>query len=126
VGGVTRWSGGGGRWFEGSRAQRGRWLKARRGRRPETLVFCGQEYAPGNAALALSRGTPSQHLKRRAEWVDAQRAKRQPTIPSKLADEIALNPFLRADQPAMAAAVGKSGRPAEEVFAALRAAKDRA
>lgn len=123
--GDTLFSLGCGRLFEGAPAQMWASLKTLRGLPPETQLFCGHEYTPGNLAFALSLGPPSQHLKHRADWVAAQREKNQPTIPSRLGDEIALNPFLRADQPKMAEAVGKAGRPAEEVFAALRAAKDR-
>ena len=55
----------------------------------------------------------------------AAREAGRPTVPSRLAEEVATNPFLRADDPALAAAMGLAGRPVAEVFAALRAAKDR-
>ena len=55
--------------------------------------------------------------------VDA-RAAGQPTVPSTLAEELATNPFLRTDDPAIQAAVGLPGGDPVAVFAALRAAKD--
>jgi hydroxyacylglutathione hydrolase len=45
-------------------------------------------------------------------------------VPSALGEEKATNPFLRADDPALALAMGLAGRPPAEVFAAIRAAKD--
>ncbi len=48
-----------------------------------------------------------------------------PTIPTTLDEEKAANPFLRADVPAVAAAVGLAGKPAAQVFAEIRARKNR-
>jgi butyryl-CoA dehydrogenase len=48
----------------------------------------------------------------------------EPTVPSTLGDELDTNPFLRADDPAMAAAVGKVGAAPTEVFAEIRRRKD--
>jgi len=47
---------------------------------------------------------------------------RQPTVPTRLERELACNPFLRADDPALQARWG--GGDATATFAALRAAKD--
>ena len=47
-------------------------------------------------------------------------------MPSLLGDELAANPFLRADQPALARAAGLvPGADPVAVFAAIRAAKDK-
>jgi hydroxyacylglutathione hydrolase len=46
-------------------------------------------------------------------------------VPSRLALELATNTFLRADSPALRAAMSLPDDPAVQVFAALRAAKDR-
>ena len=40
-------------------------------------------------------------------------------------EEKAANPFLRADVPAVAASVGLAGKPAAQVFAEVRARKNR-
>ena len=45
-------------------------------------------------------------------------------MPSLLADERAANPFLRADAPEIAAAVGMTGADAVEIFAEVRRRKD--
>ncbi|MEQ8773323.1 MAG: hydroxyacylglutathione hydrolase C-terminal domain-containing protein, partial [Erythrobacter sp.] len=46
----------------------------------------------------------------------------EPTVPTVLERELATNPFLRADDPVLAARWG--GSKPSETFAALRAAKD--
>jgi hydroxyacylglutathione hydrolase len=51
-----------------------------------------------------------------------RRAHGLPTVPALLERELATNPFLRADDPAMEARWG--GGDAVATFAALRAAKD--
>jgi len=48
-------------------------------------------------------------LAARAMAVDATRAAGRPTVPSTMAEERAANPFLRADQKALADAVGLPG-----------------
>ena len=52
-------------------------------------------------------------------------AAQKPTIPSTLADERAANPFLRADVPEIAKAVGLAAQPAWKVFAEIRERKNR-
>jgi hydroxyacylglutathione hydrolase len=90
----------------------------------DTLVFCGHEYTASNARFALSVDPDNPALKKRAAEVEALRAEGRPTIPSRLGEEKAVNPFLRADDPKLAAAVGLSGARPEEVFAELRRRKD--
>ena len=48
-----------------------------------------------------------------------------PTIPTTIGEEKAANPFLRADVPEVAAGVGMAGKPAAEVFAEIRARKNK-
>ena len=45
-------------------------------------------------------------------------------MPSMLADERAANPFLRADDPGLQAAVGLAGRDPVAAFAEIRRRKD--
>ena len=63
------------------------------------------------------------------ESVDAVRAAGNPSLPSTMALEIQVNPFLRCDHPTVAAAAeahaGKPLKDAAEVFGVLRAWKDR-
>ena len=70
----------------------------------DTLVCCGHEYTQSNARFALSIDPDNPALQKRAAEVDRLRASGQPTVPSRLADELAENPFLRAPD---AATLGK-------------------
>lgn len=99
-------------------------LKALRGLDPETKVYFGHEYTLANARFALSIDPDNTALQTRAAEAEALRARERPTSPTRLGDEAIANPFLRADDEGLAAAMGLSGRPAHEVFAAIRRAKD--
>lgn len=92
---------------------------------PDTQIYCGHEYTLANGRFALGIEPGNEALKARIAEAEAQIAAGRPTIPSTLASELAVNPFLRADVPDVAAAVGMEGRAPWEVFGALRAAKDR-
>ena len=63
-------------------------------------------------------------LKARSQEIDRLRAAGTPTVPSTLAEELATNPFLRADAPDLAAQVGLAGADPVAVFAEVRARKD--
>ena len=52
------------------------------------------------------------------------RAAGKPTIPSTMGLENETNPFLRADEPAVARAVGLAGADPVTVFAEIRQRKD--
>jgi len=60
----------------------------------------------------------------RVERITAARAVGEPTVPSALSEELATNPFLRADQPAIAANLNLTGAEPVEVFTKIRAQKD--
>ena len=90
----------------------------------ETQIYCGHEYTAANVAFARSVEPDNRALIARAEEVAALRAEGKPTLPATIAAEKAANPFLRADVPGFAAALGLSGSPPASVFAKLRAAKD--
>jgi hydroxyacylglutathione hydrolase len=63
---------------------------------PDTLVCCGHEYTESNARFALHATPDNAALVAYAAKVRALRADKQPTVPSRLSDELAANPFLRA------------------------------
>ena len=103
--GDTLFSGGCGRLFEGSPAQMLASLDRLAGLPGNTLVCCAHEYTlsnlrfacavePGNAAL--------QHYRRQCE---ERRAKHIPTLPSTIAVERDINPFLRSRLSAVSQAV---------------------
>jgi len=113
-----------GRMFEGTPAQFWASLSTLRTLPAETRIYCGHEYTQSNARFALAIDGGNAALKARAAEIDRLRAAGQPTVPSTLAQELGTNPFLRADDPAMAAAVGKAGAAPAEVFAEIRRRKD--
>ncbi|MBM3554300.1 MAG: hydroxyacylglutathione hydrolase, partial [Alphaproteobacteria bacterium] len=63
-------------------------------------------------------------LQKRVAEVTRLRAAGEATVPSRLGEEKAANPFLRADDPALAAAIGQAKAPPSRVFAELRGRKD--
>jgi hydroxyacylglutathione hydrolase len=71
----------------------------------ETLVCCGHEYTESNARFALHVDPDNAALRAFAANVAVLRAAGQPTIPSRLGDELACNPFLRAPDVATLAAL---------------------
>jgi hydroxyacylglutathione hydrolase len=60
------------------------------------LVCCGHEYTESNARFALTVEPQNAALQARAEQAKAQRAASKPTVPTRMAEELAANPFLRA------------------------------
>ena len=62
----------------------------------DTLVCCGHEYTQSNARFALTVEPDNAALQQRAAEVDRLRAAGQATVPTRLGEEKAANPFLRA------------------------------
>ncbi len=113
-----------GRLLEGTASQMWHSLQKLAALPPETLIHCGHEYTLANGRFALTLEPGNQALRRRYAAMEALRAEGKHTVPSRLADEIATNPFLRASSPEIQAALGLTGRPLEEVFAEVRRRKD--
>jgi hydroxyacylglutathione hydrolase len=113
-----------GRLFEGTAAQMWDSLSRLRALPPDTTVCSGHEYTTGNARFALSVDGANPALQARAEAVRQARERGEPSVPSTLADEIATNPFLRADHPDLKSAMRMPDATDHEVFAAIRKAKD--
>lgn len=114
-----------GRMFEGKPGPMWDGLKAIRALPDHTLVYCGHEYTVENARFAQRVDPSNAALRIRAAEAERMRAERRPTIPVTLGMEKAANPFLRADNPALARAMGfEAGMDPAAVFAALRQAKD--
>lgn len=121
--GDTLFSIGCGRVIEGTPEMMWASLKKLRDLPDETRVYCGHEYTKANINFALSVDGGNAALKARAAEVDSQLARGEPTIPVTIGDEKKTNPFLRPEE--LASAIGKPGKPAAEVFAEIRARKDR-
>ena len=114
-----------GRLFEGTPAQMWQSLLKLRALPAETLVCSGHEYTASNARFALTIEPGNAALQARAEAIAAKRARGEATVPSLLSEEIATNPFLRADLPEVRAAIGMDGAEDVAVFAEIRGRKDR-
>ena len=56
--------------------------------------------------------------------IESRRESGVSTVPSLMGVERKTNPFLRADDPALAAVIGMEGKPPVEVFAEIRLRKD--
>ena len=112
-----------GRLFEGTPAQMWSSLSKLKKLPPETRIYCGHEYTQANARFALTVEPGNAALATRARHVDALRAQGKSTIPGTMGDELATNPFLRADVPALQQAMGAPGDDIA-TFAAIRRAKD--
>ena len=111
-----------GRMFEGTPEQFWASLERLKALPGETRIYCAHEYTASNARFALHADPDNAELAAYADEVSARRAADQPTVPALMSRELATNPFLRADHPAIQARWG--GGDAVETFAALRAAKD--
>jgi len=111
-----------GRMFEGTPPQFWDSLSRLKALPAQTTVYCAHEYTASNARFALHADPDNAALLDYAEEVTRKREAGEATVPFPLARELATNPFLRADDPAMRARWG--GTSPAETFAALRAAKD--
>jgi hydroxyacylglutathione hydrolase len=122
--GDTLFSIGCGRLLEGTPAMMWRSLKKLAALPRETRIYCGHEYTESNVRFALTVEPNNIDLEGRAEEVKALRAAGKPTLPVTIGDELAANPFLRADHPRLRRALGMADAPAEDVFAEIRKRKD--
>jgi hydroxyacylglutathione hydrolase len=122
--GDTLFACGCGRLFEGTPQQMWTSLGKLRRLPGPTRVYCAHEYTQSNIRFALSVDGSNAALKARSRRVDALRAEGRPTVPSTLDEERETNPFLRADDTALARAVGLAPGDPVAVFAAVRKAKD--
>ena len=111
-----------GRMFEGTPLQFWASLSRLKALPGETLLYCAHEYTASNARFALHADPDNAALRAYADEIAERRAINAPTVPSRLDRELATNPFLRADDPALQARWG--GGDAVGTFAALRGAKD--
>lgn len=114
-----------GRLFEGTPAQMWASLLKLRALPAERLVCSGHEYTAANLRFALTIDPANRDLILRGEEIAAARAAARPTVPSTLDLERRTNPFLRADTPVLKAAMNMANAPDVDVFAEIRARKDR-
>ncbi|PID45780.1 MAG: hydroxyacylglutathione hydrolase [Proteobacteria bacterium] len=113
-----------GKAFEGTAEMIWESLKKLRALPPETMIYCSHEYTQENMAFALQIDPENTALQARKAEVDRLRANDLPTVPFTLATELATNPFLRADDPAIRKQLGMENAPEVEVFAEIRRRRD--
>lgn len=113
-----------GRLFEGTPAQMWDSLSKLAKLPPGTLICSGHEYTASNMRFALALEPDNPDLILRNDRINAARSQGLATVPSRLADELATNPFLRANTAQMKAVLGTPNATSAEAFADLRARKD--
>ncbi|MFM9916370.1 MAG: hydroxyacylglutathione hydrolase [Rhizobacter sp.] len=121
--GDTLFSGGCGRLFEGTPEQMHHSLSALAALPGDTRVCCAHEYTLANLKFARVVEPDNGDLDRYTRWCEQQRAAGLPTLPSHVAEERAVNPFLRCDVPAVIDAARRHGARSDQpvdVLAALR------
>lgn len=122
--GDTLFSIGCGRVFEGTMDQMWTSLSRLRALPSETRIYCAHEYTQSNINFAISVDPNNRALRAREKEVRQKRKRGEPTVPSRLGEEVAANPFLRADQDDLQQALGMAGATPVEVFTEVRQRKD--
>lgn len=125
--GDTLFSGGCGRLFEGTPAQMLASLDKLAALPGNARVCCTHEYTLSNLRFARAVEPGNADLVRYQAECEALRARQQPTLPSTIAQERAINPFLRSRLPDVSGAVQARAQAQDEVavFAALREWKNK-
>jgi hydroxyacylglutathione hydrolase len=89
-----------------------------------TRVYCAHEYTQSNIRFAVTVDPNNLALRTREADVKRKREFVESTVPSQLREELATNPFLRADQPDLQAALSMTGADPVAVFTEVRQRKD--
>ena len=121
--GDTLFSGGCGRLFEGTPAQMLASLEVLSHLPDNTLVCCTHEYTLSNLKFARAVDPDNAELASYQQRCLALRASGQPTLPSSIGLERAINPFLRSETAPVVASVTRfdaRGVQTDGVFATLR------
>jgi len=117
--GDTLFIAGCGRVFEGTMEMMSRSLAKLRSLPADTKVWCGHEYTVNNLRFAQTIEPNNADIVRALEEAMTTRNAKGFTVPGRLGRELATNPFLRFDDPNVAA-----GRDPVASFTAIRKAKD--
>ena len=120
-----------GRLFEGTASQMMTSLQKISDLPSNTLIYCAHEYTAINLPFALAVEPGNMDLQARAITLQTQSSHQLPSVPLRLAEEKATNPFLRCHIRAVISAAQQSSsflpqlNDPVEVFAALRAWRNR-
>jgi len=121
--GDTLFSGGCGRLFEGTPAQMLASLDRLAALPGDTRVCCTHEYTMGNLRFALAVEPDNRELIGYHARCAALRDDGEPTLPTSIAQELLINPFLRTRQATVMAAARRFDPAAHDdntIFAAIR------
>lgn len=120
-----------GRLFEGKPEQMRQSLASLRSLPDQTAVYCAHEYTLANIRFARSWLPDNTDLSDFEQNCMARRDRGEATVPSTIAVEKALNPFMKWDDPAVIEAASRyaasAGLPYDsdnDIFAAIRHGKD--
>ena len=113
-----------GRLFEGTPEQMHTSLKQFESLPDGTWVCSGHEYTATNGRFAKTIEPENAALLQRLQSVAQTRAANRPTVPSRLGEERATNPFLRCHIDTVKAGINLPDGTDVATFAAVRAAKD--
>lgn len=125
--GDTLFSAGCGRLFEGTPAQMLNSLSRLASLAGNTRVCCAHEYTASGLRFALAVEPGNTAARQYADEVQSLRANNQPSLPSTIEREKAVNPFLRTHLPQVQQSIAQfdaQARSAADVFGALRAWKN--
>ena len=127
--GDTLFASGCGRLFEGTAAQMHASLQRLAALPGDTQVYCAHEYTGPNVHFARTIEPQNQDLIAWEKSVKKLRKVGQPTLPTTLAHELKVNPFLRVDEAAvretLSSHYGKQGAlESAKAFELLRSWKD--
>ena len=123
--GDTMFAAGCGRLFEGTPAMMHASLTRLSALPPNTHVFPGHEYTVKNLEFAVAMEPGNENAKMALQSARTVREQGLPTVPSTIARELAINPFVRVAQPELRASVGLDAEATDiDVLAAVRRQKD--
>lgn len=118
--GDTLFGAGCGRLFEGTPPQMYQSLQRLAKLPPDINVYCTHEYTAHNIRFALTVDSQNLDLLQRQQGTILTRESGLPTLPSKLALELATNPFLRCGDQAIKNVINMPNASNIEVFTKLR------
>lgn len=114
-----------GRLFEGTPKQMWSSLSKIAALPPQTWVFCAHEYTQANTKWAKAVNPNNKQLAERADKVAEMRSKGECTVPARLEEELATNPFLRPQDPDIRKTLGLPDNVSDlDAFTAVRKHKD--
>ncbi|XP_015781610.1 hydroxyacylglutathione hydrolase, mitochondrial isoform X2 [Tetranychus urticae] len=121
--GDTLFQAGCGKFFEGTPDQMYDALINKLGSLPDsTKVYCGHEYTVSNLVFAQSTEPSNKDIQDRLNWAKVRRSLSETTIPSTIAMEKLINPFMRVKEPSIQKYAGSTNP--VEIMGILRNAKN--